>query len=217
MKSSQITGVGIAVAAALVTALVVTGALVLAPRTAEVPTAGPRAGSVPSASATPTPVASPTISPDSVKEKKKAAASAAATAVTTVVTATNTLLAAPDAVPRDLEKYTGGFVEGEIRALAAERESLGYTQVGSAVITSITTRRTKLDGAPPTIYLNVCIDSSGIDVLDASGASLKASLYNPGHPVLNVYGAQYTGGSWKITTHSLPTSTKNPEKKEPCT
>ena len=216
----EIVGVGVVITAVLV----VTAALALAPRTAEVPTAGPRASGSPVATSTPAPIPSSALTDKKADEKAdtKAAASAAATPVAEVVTVTNKVPADPDALPRELENYTGGFVEGEIRALAAERKSLGYTQVGTAVITSITTRKAKLDGDPPTITLNVCIDSSGIDIFDANGVSLKASLYNPGHPVLNVYGAQYTGGSWKITTHALPataggsTSTP-PDKKEPCT
>jgi len=211
----------IVTAALLVAAIAFVTTLALSPRTAQVPTAGRQSSDQPvDSSATPSPSGTPVPSAtgtaaDEPADEADAAASAAVSAVTSVVTATNTLLASPGTVPKDLAKYTGGFVEGELRALAAERESLGYTQVGTAVITSITTARTNLDGDPPTIVLNVCIDSSGVDVLDASGASLKASLYDPGHPVLNVYGAQLTGGSWKIISHSLP-SPDTHNKKEPC-
>lgn len=114
------------------------------------------------------------------------------------------MLTGDNLVPDDLADYTTGFVQGEVEAMAAERESLGYTQVGAAVITSIEVRKARLDATTPRITLDVCIDSSGIDVLDSTGASLKASLYDPGHPVLNRYGAEYRDGAWKISTHEIP-------------
>jgi len=164
---------------------------------------GPQGAGQPATTPTPAPTTSST-PPAAAPTTKDAAAKAATSAARNVVDAINTTLSNPTTVPKDLGTYTSGFVEGEIRALAAERASLGYTQVGSARITSITVRKADLAGSPPTILLDVCIDSSGIDVRDASGTSLKELLYNPGHPVLNVYGAQYLKGTWRITTHDLP-------------
>ena len=223
--------VAIATSAIVLAALTVTTTFALAPRTEQVSTAGRQASGQPvdpstvQSSVDPAPSGSEAATaPDAPAGKADVAASAAASAVTSVITATNSLLTTPGSVPKDLARFTGGFVEGELLALAAERESLGYTQVGTTVITSITTAKKNLDGDPPTVVLNVCIDSSGVDVLDASGASLKASLYDPGHPVLNVYGAQYIDGTWKIVSHDLPSATSpssnSPEKhdkKEPCT
>ena len=165
--------------------------------------ASPQVAGQPATTPTPAPTTSST-PPAAAPTTKDAAAKAATSAARNVVDAINTTLSDPTTVPKDLGTYTSGFVEGEIRALAAERASLGYTQVGSARITSITVRKADLAGSPPTILLDVCIDSSGIDVRDASGTSLKELLYNPGHPVLNVYGAQYVEGTWRITTHDLP-------------
>jgi len=165
--------------------------------------ASPKVAGQPATTPTPAPTTSST-PPAAAPTTKDAAANAATSAARNVVDAINTTLSNPTTVPKDLGTYTSGFVEGEIRALAAERASLGYTQVGSARITSITVRKADLKGSPPTILLDVCIDSSGIDVRDASGTSLKELLYNPGHPVLNVYGAQYLAGTWRITTHDLP-------------
>ena len=153
------------------------------------------------ATTTPVPTTTPAPAPPTTKE---AATEAATSAAKNVVKATNAMLSTTNTVPKNLGSYTSGFVEGEIRALAAERASLGYTQVGAAKITSITVRKADLKGSPPTILLDVCIDSSGIDVVDANGTSLKELLYDPGHPVLNLYGAEYTKGTWRITTHDLP-------------
>ena len=184
---------------------VVALSLALTPHTAPVgtsenPVAGDPVQGNDTAGSTATPV--PTTTPTN---RADVAASAAASAAEDVVSATNAMLTKGNGVPPDLTDYTSGFVEGELRALAAERESLGYTQVGKAVITKITTEKAKLTGAHPTVTLNVCIDSSDVDVLDASGKSLKKSLYNPGYPVLNVYGAELISGEWKITTHDIPT------------
>lgn len=102
------------------------------------------------------------------------------------------------------EAIATGFVLGEIQAKAREQLDLGYTQVGEAVITSITATDVNLAGEPPTMTLTVCVDVSKIDVLDAAGNSLKASLYNPGHPVAHVYGAEFIDDTWKISSHDIP-------------
>lgn len=66
-----------------------------------------------------------------------------------------------------------------LKPFAREQLDLGYRQVGDAVMTSVTASDVNLEATPATMTLTVCVDTSGIDVLDAAGNSLKASLYNP--------------------------------------
>ena len=126
-------------------------------------------------------------------------------AIVDVIEATTEVLVEADGdLPTDVSGYAAGFVKGEIQALAIEREQQGYTQTGEAVITRITNSAINTKVTPATMTLYVCVDTSQIDVLDASGKSLKALLYDPGHPVLNVYTAQNIKNDWKIISHDIP-------------
>lgn len=166
------------------------------------PTSQP--GSSSTATATPGSPATPAPAGSASPTGVTAAEKDATTAVTRAIDASNAILGSGGKLPADLGDYTADFVQGEFEALATERAELGYTQVGKARITSVNVRGTHLDSTPEKLSLNVCIDSTKVDVLDANGASLKSTMYNPGRPVLNIYGAELRGGVWKITTHDIP-------------
>lgn len=103
-----------------------------------------------------------------------------------------------------VDRIATGFVLGELQAQAQEQEDLGYRQIGEAKITSVKASALKLKSPKPSMTLTVCVDVSGVDVVDAAGKSLKASLYNPGRPVKHVYGAELLDNAWKIATHVIP-------------
>lgn len=155
--------------------------------------------------APPTPLAIPTPTPHPLGDQD-ASAKAAHAALTAMVAADNEILQRGDGGTAGLDRVAAGFVWGELQAQATERAQLGYKQVGKAKITSATIRSVDLAASPPTVVLDVCIDASGISVVDQNGHSLDDLLYKPGHPTLNVYGAQYIDGLWKIVTHDIPDS-----------
>ena len=132
------------------------------------------------------------------------ASEAVVTSVETLVAATNEVLQRGDGSFEGIEAVATGFVEGEVQALAIEREHLGYTQTGEAVVTSVNVRAMDLAASPPTAVLEVCIDTSDLDVLDANGESVADQLYRPGHPVMHLYGAVYVDGLWRLSTHEIP-------------
>lgn len=125
-------------------------------------------------------------------------------AVASLVAANNEILQRADGGTAGLENVADGFVWGELQAQATEREKLGYKQVGAATVVSTTVRALDLAASPPAAEIGVCIDSSKVDVIDANGNSLSGLLYQPGTPTLNVYGAQYLDGRWKLVTHDIP-------------
>lgn len=134
----------------------------------------------------------------------ESATSAVTAAAETLVAASNEVLQRGDGGIEGIESVATGFVEGEMRALAAERIQLGYKQVGTATVTSVTVQSIDLEGEPPTALLGVCVDTSDIDVVDSNGKSVGDQLYRPGHPVLHLYGAVFTDGLWKLSTHEIP-------------
>ena len=103
-----------------------------------------------------------------------------------------------------LENVGGGFALGEVQAGALERWTSGVRQVGQSTVVSIDVESTDLRGPPPQVVLRACLDTSGLDVVDSTGKSFKASLYNPGHPILNIYTVQHDGQAWKVTNHGIP-------------
>lgn len=131
-------------------------------------------------------------------------AKAADAAVAALVSVHNQILQRADGGTAGLERVATGFVEGELQALALEREKMGLKQVGKATIRSVKTHSMDLKASPPTIVLEVCIDSSAISLVDANGTSMKNLLSNADAPVMNLYGAVYEDGVWKIKTHDIP-------------
>ncbi|MGY1551420.1 hypothetical protein ACW5CM_06490 [Microbacterium sp. A588] len=125
-------------------------------------------------------------------------------AVDALVAATDEIGLRGDGSAVGVDAIATGWVLGELQARAQEQYDLGYRQTGEAVVTSTTTIAADLDAAPATMTLKVCIDASAVDVTDAAGNSLKAALYNPGHPVAHVYGAVFEDETWKISTHDIP-------------
>lgn len=147
-------------------------------------------------------VEQPTVGP--LGDEESAEVDRAGASVAAVVAATNEILTRGDGSAVGAEEIATGFMLGELQASAQEQAVVGQRQIGDAVITSITPITVNIDADPPSMTLLVCVDVSDIDVLDAAGNSLKASLYNPGHPVPHIYGAQFLDNTWKIATHSFP-------------
>jgi hypothetical protein len=159
-----------------------------------------------------TPPIASTIDPNdtsvSPAQRRSAAIAGATTSFDAVIKADTAVLAKPSGKLPDISDYAAGFVAGELQATQEDRKAEGYTQVGSPRITSVTASKVDLTSSPPTVTLDVCIDSSHIDVLDSAGHSLASSLYESKTPVLNVYGAEWLDNTWKLTTHSIPTKGK---------
>lgn len=139
-----------------------------------------------------------------LSEDEAAEAARAETTVTSLVAVINEISERGDGATAGIDAIATGWVLGELESHAREQFDLGYRQVGEAKITSIDATEVDLSASPATITLKVCLDVSGIDVLDASGNSLQGSLYNPGHPVAHLYGAIFEDDTWKISTHDIP-------------
>lgn len=135
---------------------------------------------------------------------EQAETSRASAAIDSVVAATDEIAQRGDGSAVGIEAIATGWVLGELQSKAREQYDLGYLQSGEAKVTSITPTAVDLTAEPATITLKVCIDVSDIDVSDAAGNSLKASLYSPPHPVAHLYGAVFDDDAWKISTHDIP-------------
>lgn len=147
-------------------------------------------------------VTAPTAEP--LSDDEQAEVERASAAIDSVVAASDEISQRGDGSAVGIELIATGWVLGELQSKAREQYDLGYRQTGEAEITSANTTAIDLTSTPATITLKVCIDVSDIDLSDAAGNSLKASLYNPGHPVAHLYGAVFEDDMWKISTHDIP-------------
>lgn len=136
---------------------------------------------------------------DPEEEAKRAEA-----VVSAVINVTEQIATRGDGQSDGLEVLTEGFVKGQLEAMAAERWQMGVKQTGNAKVVSVSPKNIDLDAEQPTMDLQVCLDLSGIDVVDENGVSFEGLLYKPENPVLNVYGAVFIDDRWKISTHSIP-------------
>lgn len=128
----------------------------------------------------------------------------AQSAVESVVNVAQQIAVRGDGQSKGIDQVADGFVKGQLEALAAERWQMGVHQVGEAKVVSVDTKDVDLDAKVPSMDLLVCLDLSGIDVVDENGNSFEGLLYKPKEPVLNTYGAIFTDGQWKISTHNIP-------------
>ena len=188
----------VGVAAVVVAAIVLFLSLPGTPPTLDDSDAG-----APPASESPAPLSLAFPTPAPLGEEPEAE-SAITIAAETLVAASNEVLQRADGGTEGLDAVATGFVEGEVEALAIERERMGYRQVGDAVVTNVTVRSMDLTTDPPTAVLEVCIDTGSLDVVDPNGTSVADQLYQPGHPVLHLYGAVFTDGLWRLSTHEIP-------------
>lgn len=188
-------GVGLAVAGAIAIGI----PLLMAPAA---PTADPTLAE--EEEAPPPPPLELTMPTPSPLGDEAAATEAVVTAAETLVSATNEVLQRADGGFEGIESIATGFVEGELQALAIEREKMGYRQVGEASVSSVAVRDIDLTASPPVALLEVCIDTSDLDVVDSNGTSVADQLYRPDHPVLHLYGAVFIDGLWRLSTHEIP-------------
>jgi hypothetical protein len=189
-------GVGLAVAGAVAIGI----PLVIAP--ADPPPADPELAE--EEEAPPPPPLELTMPTPAPLGDEAAATDAVVTAAETLVSATNEVLQRADGGFEGIESVATGFVEGELQALAIERERMGYRQVGEASVTGVTIRSIDLTASPPVALLEVCIDTSDLDVVDSNGTSVADQLYRPDRPVLHLYGAVFIDGLWRLSTHEIP-------------
>jgi len=71
-------------------------------------------------------------------------------------------------------EVAGGTELDELRTLLQQQRVQGARQTGSVGVVSVVTTE-ELPGPPATVRADVCIDVSGVDVLDVGGASIVSS------------------------------------------
>ena len=100
---------------------------------------------------------------------------------------------------RDLAQYAVGSALDEVVAQAEYNNVERWTQVGAPTIVWV-----KVDPAPSnakTMTAQVCLDSSGVSVVDSRGTTQAPS---PHARTVNLYVLRKSAGKWKVAEHSFP-------------
>lgn len=124
--------------------------------------------------------------------------------VLSVVDLGNDIAQRGDGVTDGIEVIATGFVLGELANLAREQSEQGLTQTGQARVVSSQVLSSDLESSPPTMTIQVCVDVSDLRLTDSQGRDVSERLYQPGFPVLHIYGAEFHDEVWKISSHEIP-------------
>lgn len=180
-----------------VAAIVIVAALIVVRPGASAPGAHPTdPPSTPEASTTPmAPVDTPaaTTAPDSVGDD-------VAAVVTPPLAGMNQSLADPS-VTVDLSTVASGVALADVNSEQLEYQQQGLHQEGSITIASSQIVQNDEGATPPTMVIDVCLDRSGITVLDADGKDVG----NPDAPtrVRQIWTMQSVDGAWKLVDRSF--------------
>lgn len=126
-------------------------------------------------------------------------------AVSGFVKLNNTALQQAKVDSGELDRVAKGYAKGELRAQSEEFHDRGWRQEGSAKVVAQHTVREDRHAHPPTVVVQVCVDSSALRVLGPDGKPAPGWAEKPKR-VPNRYTMVRTHGSWKVRGHSYPKS-----------
>lgn len=88
-----------------------------------------------------------------------------------------------------------------IEVAVLEYNEIGWSQVGAPELVSSAVLQLDRESDPPTAWIEACLDHSGVDVVDADGAS----LVDPGAPsrVKSILTVHYVDGRWVATAQDF--------------
>ncbi|AZI57354.1 hypothetical protein EH165_03450 [Nakamurella antarctica] len=101
-----------------------------------------------------------------------------------------------------LSTIATGALLGELQANAAEFANNGWRQEGVPTIASLAISDVALNADPPSMKIQVCLDSSSVRIFDDSDLPLD----NAGTPArsLNIYVMKFIDNKWILSEHTFP-------------
>lgn len=126
--------------------------------------------------------------------------------VVPVIETTSRLLSDPIGLDAaGLESVAADESLAQARAQTAEYSVMGWRQVGSPQVVSARVLELSESSEPPRVEVEVCLDHSAVDLLDASGRS----MVNPDAPmrVLTIFVLEFRDGGWVATDQQFPVET----------
>jgi hypothetical protein len=143
-----------------------------------------------------------TLPPDPVDPPDDAAAASAIDDLLaeTVVAINPPSSGTPGLLP-DLRRIATGAILEELEATRAEFEAMEWTQTGTPAIVDLRVITPPSDAAPADAVVEVCLDNSGVRILDSAGNDVRT----PGTPArsLNIYTLRWTDDRWLVAGHTF--------------
>jgi hypothetical protein len=98
---------------------------------------------------------------------------------------------------------TGAIIDA-IQNQQQELKSNGWTQRGTAIVTSASITARDLTKAAPTATVSACIDSSDVITLDSTGKPITGAGSPTTNRAINIYGLQQVDGRWMVVSQTFP-------------
>lgn len=115
-------------------------------------------------------------------------------------------LSTPEAPDQDaLVTVAAGPALQELQALVQEFDDNGWSMVGTPEVVSSTVVSVDAEADPPSAVIEVCLDSSGVDVVDSSGTS-QLDERAP-QRALNIFTMDLVEGRWVLRERTFPVQT----------
>lgn len=113
-------------------------------------------------------------------------------------------LVAPEPVMPDFVGVARGSALGELQARFHEFQHNGWVVSGSVKPTGSEKAEVILLERIPTHRFSSCMDSSGVEIRDTSGAVVLAAAPPGTRTATNIYDIQQHKGKWLVVAHSFP-------------
>jgi hypothetical protein len=108
---------------------------------------------------------------------------------------------AEDVLANISDSVTGAMAE-EVLATAAEFEAMGWTQSGTPEIVDVRVVRAPTPQEPLDAIVEVCLDSSNVQILDESGRNVRPA--DTPQRSLNIFVLRLVDGSWLVAERTFP-------------
>lgn len=102
----------------------------------------------------------------------------------------------------DLSEIATGVMMDELLATASEFKAMGWTQSGTPMIVDVRVVREPTADEPLDAVIEVCLDNSDVQILDASGRDVRPT--DTPLRSLNIFVLRLVDGTWLIAQRSFP-------------
>lgn len=107
-------------------------------------------------------------------------------------------------VAPDFSAVARGAALGELEAQNQEFSSNGWLQTGTVTVVGTPTVSTRNIDGKDLIVVTACLDSSAVNIIDDTGATVLAAEKAGTRKNLNTYEVQESDGTWLVVDHTFP-------------
>lgn len=168
------------------------------------PPTGPTTGPTGAPTTPPTPTTTPAATDPGDQLDPDAAAAAATDAVTRLLELADAAYAAPDSPTDPIDEVSTGAARDEVEGAVAELGTAQWRQTGTVEVSADDAVSVDVESDPATVTVRVCLDSSGVDIVDANGDSVRSAADQSPPPTSHDYVVVLgEDGAWRVSAHAI--------------